>query len=111
MDNKKLVKDFINYVCHNVEYNLRVRNHDAFSFNLTNDKTSWIIADKAIEIRIENMLLKEFGLNSKVVYERRPSPNLYLDGELSVKLLIKKQCYDRGDNYGYIRIKENDIFL
>lgn len=88
MDNKKIVKDFINYICDNVEYNLRVKGHTGLLLNLTNDRTAYLIADKGIEIRIKKMLLKEFGLKSEVFYELKPSPNLYLDGELRIRLLI-----------------------
>lgn len=88
MDNKKIVKDFINYICDNVEYNLRVKGHTSLLLNLTNDRTAYLIADKGIEIRIKNMLLKEFGLKSEVFYELNPSPNLYLDGELRIRLLV-----------------------
>lgn len=86
MDNKKIVKDFINYICDNVEYNLRVKGHYGFLLNLTNDRMSYLIADKAIEIRIKNMLLKEFGLKSEVFYELKTSPHLYPNGELRIQL-------------------------
>ncbi|WP_252251214.1 hypothetical protein [Clostridium sp. VAP52] len=87
MNNKKIVKEFINYISMSIEYNFRVKHHNGFLLNLTNDKMSYLISDKAIEIRIKNILWKEYGLMSQVTYEVKPSPNLYLDGELRVRLL------------------------
>lgn len=92
MDNKKLVKDFISYICDWVEYSLRVNGHDGLYYNVTNDKMAYLIVDKAIEIRIKNMLLKKFGLKSEVFYEFKELPNLHFDGELRVKLLIVEKA-------------------
>lgn len=89
MDNKKKIKNFINYVCDYVQYGFKTNGHDSFRYYLTNDKMAYLIADKGIEKRIEKILIKEFCLNSRVVYETKPSPNKYLDGELRVKLLLR----------------------
>lgn len=87
MDNKKKIKNFINYVCDYVQYGFKTSGHDSFMFDLTDDEMAYLIADKGIEKRVEKKLLKEFGLKSRVFYETKPSPNLYCDGELRVKLL------------------------
>lgn len=88
MDDKKEIKNFINYICSWIEHDLRVKCSNSFLLNLTNDRMSYLIADKGIEKRLEKMLFKKFNLESKVFYELKSSPNLYPSGELSVKLLI-----------------------
>lgn len=89
MDNNKIIKDFINYICDVVEYNLRVKKHDGLKYTLTNDRMSYLIADKGIEKRIQKTLLKKYNFRSVVIFEERQSCNKYLDGELTVKVLKK----------------------
>lgn len=88
MDDKKEIKNFINYICDWIVHDIRVKGFDSFLLNLTNDRMSYLIADKGIEKRIERILFKKFNLKSKVFYELKPSHNLYPNGELRVKLLI-----------------------
>ena len=45
---------------------------------------SVILADKAIDKRIRNRLLKEYGIKAEVTYELKPSANLYPAGELII---------------------------
>ena len=40
--------------------------------------------ENAIDIRIRNRLLKEYGIKAEVTYELKPSANLYLAGELRI---------------------------
>lgn len=89
MDNKRKIKNFINYVCDYVQYEFKTSGNDSFMFDLTNDEMAYLIADKGIEKRIEKILIKEFGLNSRMAYETKPSPSLYCGGELRVKLLLR----------------------
>ena len=86
VDNKKIVKQFIASVCDSVDYNLRVKNHNTFLFNFSNDRIAYLIADKGIEKRISKKLLKKFDLYAEVIYEMKPSCNTYLDAELSIKI-------------------------
>ena len=41
-------------------------------------------SENAIEVRIRNRLLKEYGIKAEVTYELKPSANLYLAGELRI---------------------------
>ena len=41
-------------------------------------------SENAIDIRIRNRLLKEYGIKAEVTYELKPSANLYLAGELRI---------------------------
>ncbi|MBB6625246.1 hypothetical protein H7E67_17665 [Clostridium gasigenes] len=48
-DDKKHIKEFINYICDWVEYKLIVNSHYWFSHQLGNDRMAYLIADKGIE--------------------------------------------------------------
>ena len=87
MDNKKIVKDFIDYVFDYVAGSYRMHGHNRFSFDLSNDPMSYIIADKAVPKRLERMFLKKLGIRTKVTYELQSSMYRYLDGVLTVKVL------------------------
>ena len=41
-------------------------------------------SENAIEVRIRNRLLKEYGIKAEVTYELKPSANLYPAGELRI---------------------------
>ena len=63
MDNKKLIKQFIVEMSYWFEYKLRTERHTRFLYELNNEM-AWLVADKAIDIRIRNRLLKEYGIKA-----------------------------------------------
>ena len=75
MDNKKLIKQFIVEMSYWFEYKLRTERHTNFLYELNNEM-AWLVADKAIDIRIRNRLLKEYGIKAEVTYELKPSANV-----------------------------------
>ena len=83
MDNKKLIKQFIVEMSYWFEYKLRTERHTNFLYELNNEM-AWLVADKAIDIRIRNRLLKEYGIKAEVTYELKTSANLYPAGELRI---------------------------
>lgn len=91
MDDKKRVKEFINNICDWIEDKHKECRRNGFSYELTNDRMSYLIADKGIEKRIAKQLFKRLGLKSYVEYAFSPSPNEYLDGELKIKLISNNQ--------------------
>ena len=90
IDTKKLIKDFIDKTVQFVITKHKNEMHTGFRVELTNDRTAYLIADKGIEKRIQNILWKKYGLASNVIYELRPSANLYLDGSLRIKIIDVK---------------------
>ena len=90
MDTKKLIKDFIDKTIEFVITKHKNEMHTGFRVELSNDRTAYLIADKGIEKRIQNILWKKYGLASNVIYELRPSENIYLDGSLRIKIISDK---------------------
>lgn len=87
MDNKKLIKDFINNICDWIEVEYKNKGHTGFSYELRNDKLGYLIADKGIEKRIEKQIFKRLNLKSKVEYSTYPfTCNEYINGEIKIKL-------------------------
>lgn len=68
--------------------------HTGFRVELSHDRTAYLIADKGIEKRIQNILWKKYGLASNVIYELIPSDNIYLDGSLRIKIVDDKWRFD-----------------
>lgn len=89
MDDKKKIKEFVNYICNWIEHEYKTKNHIGFSYDLSNDRMSYIIADKGIEKRISKEIYKRLGLSAIVSYVQTISVNKYLDGEIRAKLNIK----------------------
>ena len=58
MDDKKEIKNFINYIYDWIEHYLRVKCSNSFLLNLNDDRMSYLIADKGIEKRIEKYYLR-----------------------------------------------------
>ena len=90
MDTKKLIKDFIDKTVQFVITKHKNEMHTGFRVELINDRTAYLIADKGIEKRIQNILWKKYGLVTNVIYELIPSANLYLDGSLRIKIIDVK---------------------
>ena len=89
MDTKKIIKDFIDKTVEVVITKHKNEMHTGLRVELSND-TAYLIADKGIEKRIQNILWKKYGLASSVIYELIPSANLYLDGLLRIKIIDDK---------------------
>jgi|GEM_PF-5161642 len=88
MDDKKKVKEFVNYICNWIEYEYKTKNNIRFSYDLRNDRMSCIIADKGIEKRMSKELYKRLRINSAVSYIQTASVNEYPDGEIKIKLIL-----------------------
>lgn len=86
MDNRKIVKDFITYICNWIEDEYRTYGHDGFSYEIRDNKLYYLVADKCIDKRIQKQLLKRLGLRSRVKYELNASEYIYPNGELRIKL-------------------------
>lgn len=83
MDNNKIVKKFINYVCDRIEYEHIEYNYDGFTENINSEKLAYLLRDKGIEKRIQKQLLKRLELKSIVQYEFYPVGY----GKLYIRLL------------------------
>lgn len=90
IDTKKLIKDFIDNTVEFVITKHKNEMHTGFRVELTNDRTAYLIADKGIEKRIQNILWKKYGLAANVIYELIPSANIYLDASLRIKIIDDK---------------------
>ena len=88
MDDKKKVKEFVNHICDWIEYEYKTKNHIGFSCTLSNNRMSYIIADKGIEKRISKELYKRLRINSTVSCTQTAPVNEYLDGEIKIKLIL-----------------------
>lgn len=93
MDSKKLIKDFIDKTVELVIIKHKNEMHTGFIVELWGDRTAYLIADKGIEKRIQNILWKKYGLASNVIYELTPSENIYLNGSLRIKIIDDKWRY------------------
>lgn len=89
MDTKKIIKDFIDKTVEVVITKHKNEMHTGLRVELSND-TAYLIADKGIEKRIQNILWKKYGLASSVIYELIPSANMHLDGLLRIKIIDDK---------------------
>jgi hypothetical protein len=87
MDDRKTVKEFINYVCGEIEIEYKEKGHNGFSYEFKNDKIAYLLADKGTEKRIEKQLFKRLGLISKVTYKMSESQFLYPNAILKVRLI------------------------
>ena len=90
MDTKKIIKDFIDKTVEVVITKHKNEMHTGLRVELSNDRTAYLIADKGIEKRIQNILWKKYGLASNVIYELIPSANMHLDGLLRIKIIDDK---------------------
>ena len=90
MDTKKIIKDFIDKTVEVVITKYKNEMHTGLRVELWGDITAYLIADKGIEKRIQNILWKKYGLASNVIYELIPSANMNLDGLLRIKILDDK---------------------
>ena len=90
MDTKKIIKDFIDKTVEFVITKHKNEMHTGFRVELWGDRTAYLIADKGIEKRIQNILWKKYGLASSVIYELIPSANMHLDGLLRIKIIDYK---------------------
>lgn len=90
MDNRKAVKEFINYICDWIEYEYTKEGHDNYGYDLRSDILSYLVADKGIDKRIQKQLFKRLGLKSKVDYKLNISEYTYPNGELRIKLYKEK---------------------
>lgn len=90
MDTKKIIKDFIDTTIEFVITKHKNEMHTGFKVELWGDRTAYLIADKGIEKRIQNILWKKYGLASNVIYELIPSANMPLDGLLRIKIIDDK---------------------
>lgn len=90
MDTKKLIKDFIDTTIEFVITKHKNEMHTGFRVELWGDRTAYLIADKGIEKRIQNILWKKYGLASNVLYELIPSKDIYLDGLLRIEIIDDK---------------------
>lgn len=86
MDNKKIVKEFIAFICDWIEKGYKNKEYTGFNYNFHNDKMSYLIADKGIEKRIKKQLVKRLGFKVRVEYIILPSQYKYPDGKLNIKL-------------------------
>lgn len=96
MDDRKKIKEFINYICDWVEGEHKEYGCDGFVYELTNDRMSYLIADKGIEKRITKQLFKRLGVKLDIYYILSPSSNQYLDGKLIIKLIINNNFRRQG---------------
>jgi hypothetical protein len=92
MDNRKIVKDFIDYISNWIEDEYKNHGNIGFWHEIHNDKLSYLVADKGIDKRIQKQLFKKLGLKSKVDYELNISEYTYPNGELKIKL-YKEEVY------------------
>ena len=90
MDTKKIIKDFIDKTVEVVITKYKNEMHTGLRVELWGDRTAYLIADKGIEKRIQNILWKKYGLASNVIYELIPSANMNLDGLLRIKIVDDK---------------------
>lgn len=90
MDTKKIIKDFIDKTVEVVITKHKNEMHTGLRVELWGDRTAYLIADKGIEKRIQNILWKKYGLASSVIYELIPSANMHLDGLLRIKIIDDK---------------------
>ena len=90
MDTKKIIKDFIDKTVEVVITKHKNEMHTGLRVELWGDRTAYLIADKGIEKRIQNILWKKYGLASNVIYELIPSANMNLDGLLRIKIVDDK---------------------
>lgn len=91
MDDKKIVKNFIDDLCEWVNKEYTNNECDGFVYNIDgHNRLSYIIADKGIAKRIEIKLFKMFNLRSEIIFRQKGSIHQYLDSEIIIKLKIKK---------------------
>jgi hypothetical protein len=86
MDNRKIVKDFITYICNWIEDDYRTYGHDGFSYEIRDNKLSYLLTDKGIDKRIQKQLLKRLNIKSRVDYQLNVSEYIYPNSELRIKL-------------------------
>lgn len=86
-DEKKRAKDFIEYIFNWVAHEYITQGHNGFRYTLTDNRLSYIVADKGIDKRLEKLFLKKLSINTKVTYELEPSVNKYADGILKIKIV------------------------
>lgn len=87
MDNKKVVKDFIDYVFDCARCGYLMQGDNAFRVSLINDPMAYLIADKGVNKRLEKRFLKEMGLKVLVMYELNSSMYQWPDGLLTIKVM------------------------
>ena len=87
MDTKRIVKQFIDYICDWVIYENKKYGHTYFSYTISdNSSLYYIVADKGIEKRIEKQLNERLNMNVNVRYSMESSEYRFSTGELNIKI-------------------------
>ncbi|MGL5330995.1 MAG: hypothetical protein ACRDD7_17165 [Peptostreptococcaceae bacterium] len=104
MDKKKVVKQFINYICEEVNYQVTKMNKECF--HITKDKMVtytfsdemvYLVIDKGIDKRIKKMLKKKYNIDSEVTFKVNTSVNTYSEGEIRVRVKGDKPLFEEFD--------------